>query len=52
MVTGKNRGKDTYEEIFSGVLAQQINEELEGKVEKDSVSYSDGFKVYTKFLIV
>lgn len=44
-----DRGKHTYEAILPSVSSKQLNDELKGKIEKDSVLCSDGFKAYIKF---
>lgn len=49
MLTVRDRGKHTYEAILPGVSTQQLNDELKGKIEKDIVLCSDGFKAYIKF---
>ena len=49
VLTVRIRGKHTYEVILSSVSTEQLNEELKGKIEKDSVLCSDGFKAYIKF---
>jgi hypothetical protein len=49
VLTVRDRGKHTYEAILPSVSTQQINDELKGKIEKDSVLCSDAFKAYIKF---
>jgi hypothetical protein len=45
----RNRGKHTYEAIIFSVSTEQLNKELQGKIIKDSVLCSDGFRPYIKF---
>jgi len=49
VVTLRDRGKQTYEAVMPHVTAKKLSEELKGKLEKDSVLCTDGFKVYIKF---
>ena len=49
VLTVRDRGKHTYEAILPSVSSKQLNDELKGKIEKDSVLCSDGFKAYIKF---
>jgi len=51
VLTVRDRGKHTYEAVISSVSTEQLNKELEGKIVKDSVLCSDGFKPYIKFAI-
>jgi transposase-like protein len=49
VLTVRNRGKHTYEAIIFSVSTEQLNKELQGKIIKDSVLCSDGFRPYIKF---
>lgn len=49
VLTVRDRGKYTYEAVLSSVSTKQLNKELQGKIVKDSVLCSDGFKPYIKF---
>jgi transposase-like protein/IS1 family transposase len=49
VVTVRDRGKHTFEAILPHVTAQNLSDELRGKLEKDSVLCTDGFKPYIKF---
>lgn len=49
VLTVRDRGKHTFEAILTSVSTNQLNKELAGKIEKDSVLCSDGFRPYIKF---
>jgi len=49
VLTVRDRGKHTYEAVLSSVSTEQLNKELRGKIIKDSVLCSDGFRPYIKF---
>ncbi|MBM7074737.1 IS1595 family transposase [Shewanella sp. 202IG2-18] len=49
IVTVRDRNQHTYDNTFAHVTSDALTKELEGKVQKDSVLCSDGFKAYTKF---
>lgn len=49
VLTVWDRGKHTYETVLSCVSTEQLNKELQGKIVKDSVLCSDGFRPYIKF---
>jgi len=49
VVTVRDRGKHTYEVILPHVTAKSLSDELRGKLEKDSILCTDGYKAYIKF---
>jgi transposase-like protein len=49
VLTVRDRGKNTYEVIIPSVSTEQFNKELQGKIIKDSVLCTDGFRSYIKF---
>ena len=49
VLTVRDRGKHTFEAILPRVTTDSLNQELKGKVQKDSVLCSDGYKPYIKF---
>ena len=49
VLTVRDRGKHIYEAILPNCTTAQISQELDGKIEKDSVLCSDGFKSYINF---
>lgn len=49
VLTARDRGKHTYEAILPSCTAAQISQELDGKIETDSVLCSDGFRSYIGF---
>lgn len=49
VLTVRDRGKHTYEAIIPSVSTEHLNKELQGKIVKDSVLCSDGFRPYIKF---
>ena len=49
VLTVRDRGKHTYEAIIPSVSTEQLNKELQGKILKDSVLCTDGFRSYIKF---
>ena len=46
VLTVRDRGKNTYEAIVPSVTTDALHQELRGKLEKDSVLCSDGYKPY------
>ena len=46
VLTVRDRGKHTYEAVLKHLKAEDINQELERKLQTDSVLCSDGFKPY------
>ena len=44
VLTVRDRGKHTYEAIMPAVSTEQLNKELQGKIIKDSVLCTDGFR--------
>ncbi len=49
IVTVRDRNQHTYDNTFAHVTSEELTKELEGKVQKDSVLCTDGFKAYIKF---
>jgi transposase-like protein len=49
VLTVRDRGKHTYGAVLSSVSTEQLNKELQGKIVKDSVLCSDGFRSYIYF---
>ena len=49
VLTVRDMGKHTYEAIIPSVSTEQLNKELHGKILKDSVLCTDGFRSYIKF---
>jgi transposase-like protein len=50
VLTARDRAKHTYEAIISSVSMEQLNKELQGKIIKDSILCTDGFRSYIKFV--
>lgn len=46
VLTVRDRGKNTFEAILPSVTTDALHQELAGKLEKDSVLCSDGYKPY------
>lgn len=46
VLTVRDRGKHTFDSILKSTSIKAINEQLTGKIEKDSVFCSDGYKSY------
>ena len=46
VLTVRDRGKNTYEAVLQSVTTDALHQELTGKLEKDSVLCSDGYKPY------
>lgn len=49
VLTARDRAHHTFEAILPVTTTEQIKQELSGKIEKDSVLCSDGFKSYIRF---
>lgn len=49
VLTARDRGKHTFEAILGSTSIQAISQQLDGKIEKDSILCSDGYKSYIKF---
>jgi len=49
VLTARDRAHHTFDTILPVKTTQQIKQELSGKIEKDSVLCSDGFKSYIRF---
>ena len=49
VLTVRDRGHHTFEAILQSTSIQGISEQLSGKIEKDSVLCSDGYKSYIQF---
>jgi transposase-like protein len=49
VLTARDRAHHTFEAILPATTTEQIKKELAGKIEKDSVLCSDGFKAYIRF---
>ena len=49
VLTVRDRGKHTFEAILDSTSIQGISEQLAGKIEKDSILCSDGYKSYIQF---
>ena len=49
VLTVRDRGRHTFEAILPSTSIKGISEQLSGKIEKDSVLCSDGYKSYIQF---
>lgn len=49
VLTARDRGTHTFEAILESTSIQGISEQLIGKIEKDSILCSDGYKSYIQF---
>ena len=49
VLTARDRGHHTFEAILDSTSIQGISQQLIGKIEKDSVLCSDGYKSYIQF---
>ena len=49
VLTARDRGRHTFEAILDSTSIKEISEQLGGKIEKDSILCSDGYKSYIQF---
>ena len=49
VLTVRDRGKHTYESILTSTSTDEISDNLSGKIQRDSVLCSDGFRAYIRF---
>ena len=49
VLTARDRGRHTFEAILDSTSIKGISEQLGGKIEKDSILCSDGYKSYIQF---
>jgi transposase-like protein len=48
VMTARDRSKQTYEAVLSTVSSAELNHNLKGRIEEDSVLCSDGFRAYIR----